>query len=381
MKLFWQTLIFSGFITAFGSCLSPLHAQLIQKTDIQASDYLDTSLWHSAQEQALLDSINQSLKYLDSGDATQDYANYPITAFSRDKVKRSLLRFRALLLHTQSPEELQQAIAREFDFYQAVGTDNQGKVDFTAYFEPTYTASTVRTETYKYPLYRKPANFSEWSTPHPTRLQLEGKDGIAPANSPLRGSELVWLSDRLEAYLIQVQGSARLQLTNGKTMSIGFGGSTDYGYTSLGKEVVNDGVFTLEELSLPKLLDYFESHPEKLSDYIPRNNRFIFFRETYGSPPLGSLGVPVTAERSIATDKSLMPPGAIALISTQLPYQLKSGRWLKLPTNRYVLDQDTGSAIKGPGRVDIFLGTGTTIQERAGLVNDAGQLYYLLLKE
>jgi len=95
---------------------------------------------------------------------------------------------------------------------------------------------------------------------------------------------------------------------------------------------------------------------------------------------MGSLGVPVTAERSIATDKSLMPPGAIALIQTQLPI-LNANKFLEQrPVSRFVLDQDTGGAIIGAGRVDIFMGTGKEAGDRAGLVNATGQLYYLLLK-
>jgi len=106
----------------------------------------------------------------------------------------------------------------------------------------------------------------------------------------------------------------------------------------------------------------------------------VFFRETYGAAATGSLGVPVTAERSIATDKSVMPPGALALIYTQLPKQSVAGKLEQRPVSRYVLDQDTGSAIKGPGRVDIFMGTGVKAGDRAGLTNSTGQLYYLLLK-
>jgi membrane-bound lytic murein transglycosylase A len=191
----------------------------------------------------------------------------------------------------------------------------------------------------------------------------------------------VWLPNRLQAYLVQVQGSGRLQMPDGSQMTIGFDGNTDYPYVSLGKELVNDGVFPLEELTLPKLIDYFETHPEKLSDYIPRNNRFIFFRATNGAPPTGSLGRPVTPRRSIATDKSLMPPGAIALMSTDLPMPHGDNDWIKIPRNLYVLDQDTGSAIKGAGRVDLFLGAGANVQTEAGLVNNPGSLYYLLLKE
>ena len=199
--------------------------------------------------------------------------------------------------------------------------------------------------------------------------------------SILAGNEIVWLRDRLEAFLVQVQGSARLQLTNGTTMSITYGGSTNYRYTSIGGELVKDGVFAKEELSLPKLIAYFKSNPEALDEYLPRNNRFIFFYETDGRSPNGSLGVPVTGDRSIATDKSLMPPGALAFIEAPIPQVTANGVIENRIVSRYVLDQDTGSAIKGAGRVDIFLGSGTVAGERAGLINGTGKLYYLLLKD
>ncbi|MGK7915711.1 MAG: MltA domain-containing protein, partial [Prochloraceae cyanobacterium] len=178
-----------------------------------------------------------------------------------------------------------------------------------------------------------------------------------------------------------VQGSAKLQLTDGTQMSITYGGSTNYGYTSIGGELVKDGIFPEEELTLPRLLAYFEAHPQELDNYIPRNNRFIFFYETDHKPPNGSLSVPVTAERSIATDKSLMPPGALALIQAPIPQVSLTGELETREVTRYVLDQDTGSAIKGAGRVDVFLGSGELAGDRAGLLNGSGKLYYLLLKE
>lgn len=162
-------------------------------------------------------------------------------------------------------------------------------------------------------------------------------------------------------------------------MTVGYDGITDYPYVSLGKELINDGIFQPDELSLPVLIDYLQKNPEKLNVYIPRNNRYIFFRETNGAPAQGSIGVPVTAERSIATDKSIMPPGALALINTRIPY-LNNGVMETRQVSRYVLDQDTGGAIKGAGRVDIFMGTGKQAGDRAGLISNTGELYYLLLK-
>ncbi|MEM8602721.1 MAG: 3D domain-containing protein, partial [Cyanobacteria bacterium P01_H01_bin.121] len=124
-----------------------------------------------------------------------------------------------------------------------------------------------------------------------------------------------------------------------------------------------------------------------------RNNRFIFFRETAGAPPQGSLSVPVAPDRSVATDKSLMPPGALTLVVAELPYLANpnatagalpfAGNPEALETRsvqRYMLDQDTGGAIRGAGRADLFLGTGRPAELRSGAVNTLGELYYLLLK-
>ncbi|NET40166.1 MAG: murein transglycosylase, partial [Cyanothece sp. SIO1E1] len=141
------------------------------------------------------------------------------------------------------------------------------------------------------------------------------------------------------------------------------------------------GIFSLEALTLPKLIAYFCQHPDQLNHYLPLNQRFVFFQSTHGAPAQGSLSVPVTAERSIATDKSLMPPGALALVQIQIPVASTHNEWHYASVNRYVLDQDTGGAITGPGRVDLFMGTGVQAGVRAGLINSTGRLYYLLLKD
>ncbi|MBW4658110.1 MAG: MltA domain-containing protein [Drouetiella hepatica Uher 2000/2452] len=345
---------------------------------------LDNRLWgtggNSGDRSALIQSIDRSLTYLASPAARTAYRQYAIPAFTADRVYRSLERFRELLLGARSPEELQASVIQEFVFYQSVGKDGQGTVGFTGYFEPTYAASRVPTAEYRYPLYRLPPNMRDWSRPQPTRLQLEGADGLQASQGKLRGLELVWLRDRLEAYLVQVQGSARLQLKEGGTMSVGVAGHTDYPYVSIGRALVDAGKFKLEELTLPRLIQYFRDNPADLDLYLPRNNRFIFFEETGGAPATGSLGLAVTAERSIATDKSLMPPGALAFIQTQLPTN-SQGQLVLEPASRYVLDQDTGGAIRGAGRVDVFMGTGSQAGDRAGLINSNGQLYYLLLRE
>ena len=328
---------------------------------------------------ALIEAINYSLRYLQKPSAKQAYADYPVEGVTHDRALQSLLRFRELVRNCESPEALAAAVREEFVFYRAVGKDDKGTVHFTGYFEPVYQASLTRSEQYRYPLYKRPPNFENWKSPHPTRAELEGTDGEGK-NSPLAGLEIAWLRDRLEAFLIHVQGSAQLKLENGETITVGYAGKTDHAYTSIGGELVEDGKFERDELSLPKLITYFEENPQQLDNYLPRNESFIFFRETGGAKPSGSLGVPVTANRAIATDKSLMPPGALALIQTQFP-KINENNEMETPlVSHYVLDQDTGSAIKGPGRVDIFLGTGDQASRRAGIVDWTGKLYYLFLK-
>lgn len=359
----------------------PLVEQISQQEDLGIDEQLWGSDYSQADKQALLTSINHSLRYLNTGSAVEAYRNYPVPGITRDRVRRSLIRFRQLLINSRSPQELQAAVEREFTFYKSVGNDNQGRVLFTGYFEPIYAASRVQTEEFAYPLYRKPTNLNNWQTPHPTRSDLEGENGLLGSQSPLQGQELVWMQNRLEAYLVQVQGSAKLKLTDGSTMTVGYAGNTDYPYTSIGRELVKDGKLPLEGLTLPVLIDYFRQAPEELDLYLPRNNRFIFFQETHGAPATGSIGVPVTQERSIATDKALMPPGALAMIRTRIPYFNADGEMISPLVSRYVLDQDTGSAIKSPGRVDIFMGTGVLAGDRAGVIGWHGSLYYPLLKK
>ncbi len=351
---------------------------------------LDRRIWgedgFGGDRHRLLHSIDQSLAYLQTPAAAEDYAEYRasgayVSGITRDRVRRSLQRFRQLVLSSRSAQELQAAVRREFSFYQAAGVDGNGTVEFTGYFEPTYTASRVPTDTYRYPLYRVPADLEEWPLPHPTRAELEGSDGLQGTNGRLRGLELVWLSDRLDAFLVQVQGSARLQLTDGTVLSVGYDGRTEYEYRSIGRMLIDDGIIPEAELTLPLLIDYFQRHPDALNRYLPQNNRFVFFQETYGAPPQGSLDVPVTAERSIATDKSLMPPGALAVFLTDYPVVTASHGIETCLVSRFVLDQDTGGAIRGAGRADIFMGTGQQAGDRAGLINTPGELFYLLIRD
>ena len=363
--------------------LQPISVNQLQASELESIAF-DAQIWGEngkpGDKELLLRSIDHSLRYLNTSAAATAYSRYPVAGVTRDRVRRSLDRFRQLVVSSTTPAQLQESVKREFVFYKSTGKDGKGTVAFTGYFEPTYAASRTPNAEYRYPLYRMPPNMASWPKPHPTRLQLEGADALQASKGLLRGLELVWLRDRFQAFLVHVQGSARLQLTDGSVMTVGFAGKTSHSYTGVGRELVKDGKFTLEELTLPKLREYFTNFPADMNKYLPKNESFVFFRDTNGVPATGSIGVPVTAERSIATDKALMPPGALALISTKLPYPNGAGQLEQNAVNRYVLDQDTGGAIKGAGRVDVFMGTGDLAGDRAGYINSTGELYYPLLK-
>ncbi|MFN5836324.1 MAG: MltA domain-containing protein, partial [Pseudanabaena sp.] len=259
----------------------------------------------------LLQAIDNSIRYIRTPSAER---RYPVAGISRDRMERSLVRFRRLVQVSRSAKDLQQAVNREFDLYRSVGRDGTGAVQFTGYYEAVYKASRTRTDEFKYPLYRLPSDFDQWRSPHPTRAMLEGSKQLA-------GLEIAWLSDRFQAFLVHVQGSARFELPDGKLLTVGYAGKTDQPYRSVGAELVRDGKMRLEDVTLQTLIAYFQKNPQDLNIYLNRNPSFVFFRETNGQSATGSLGVPVTAERSIATDKKIFPSGGIGLIRTESPFE------------------------------------------------------------
>jgi membrane-bound lytic murein transglycosylase A len=327
----------------------------------------------------LLTAIDNSLRYLKTPSAAKIYSRYPVSGVSLDRVVLSLRRFRQLVSSSRSATQLRDAVKKEFSFFQSVGNDNKGTVVYTGYYEPIYQGNRTRTAEYKYPLYKQPAGFANWPKPHPTRLQLEGLDGLQAAKGKLAGNELVYMKDRWEVVLVQIQGTAKIALADGTSMTVGFNGGTDYGYDSISKALLKDQKITQLQATLQGVRKFFTENPKELDKYISRYNRFVFMKDTNNTSPLGSINVPVTAERSIATDKSVMPPGALALMHTILPYY-QNGKLQKRIASRYVLDQDAGSAITGTGRVDYFLGIGKEAGELAGVTGGNGKLYYLLLK-
>ncbi len=330
---------------------------------------------------SLIAASDESLSWFEKP-SSQDY--FPMGGITHEHAWASVFAFRELVERIDDPVLLEEQIRYQFDFYESVGSDGQGSVLFTGYYSPVFEASRTRGGPYQYPLYELPYDLvkdektgetlgqrvGERIEPYPTRAAID-------ASGMLAGTELAWLRDQFEAYLVHIQGSAALSLPDGSTMHVGYAGTNGHEYVSVSLLMVEDGKIREDELSLDEVRGYFASHPEDLTPYLRRNKRFVFFHEVSGAEwPAGSLGVKVTALRSVATDKTTFPAGGVTLVVASVPDG--AGGFVRL--SQFMLDQDTGGAIRTPGRADIYFGIGPDAERIAGGQYSEGGLYYLFLK-
>ncbi len=330
----------------------------------------------------LAQAVTNSLHYLQKASSKQFFPSCGIT---HRRNLDSLTAFAQLLDSNLSPSALNSAILAKFDIYMSVGCDHRGTVLFTGYYTPIFDGSLTSDAKFRYPLYSQPADLVKTSTgqirgrrsssgqlvPYPARA-------IIAATNMLIGNELLYLGDAFEAYIAQVQGSAIIQLPDGQTMTIGYAANNGHDYRGISSAMIDDGRITSSQLSLSSMIAFFKQNPDLVSHYTNKNPRYVFFRQD-DSGIRGSLNEPVLAMRSIATDKSIFPRGSLTFISTSLPKFTPSGI-LNQVYSGFALDQDTGGAIRAPGRCDVYMGTGEAAGRLAGSTYQEGKLYYLFLK-
>ncbi len=335
---------------------------------------------------ALLEAVDESLAYMAKPSAK---THFPVEGISHARARNSIEAFRDVLVRSSSAREFTQRIKDEFDVYMSVGCDKVGTVLFTGYHEPVVSASRTRTSTFRYPLYRLPDDLvkeadgkvlgrrtaSGTIVPYYTRKEIETTGCLEGRNI-----ELAWLKDPFDVYVIHVQGSASLYLPDGSLMKIGYAGNNGKEYGRLSQSLIRDNKMKASEVSLEGIRRYFAAHPDEIARYTQENERYIFFTENQGGP-YGSLNTEVTPYHTIATDKSIFPRASVTFIDTLLPKRSGSGRISYGPYAGFALDQDTGSAIRSPGRVDVFLGTGAEAEALAGRTRHEGKLYYLFVRE
>ena len=327
-------------------------------------------------------SIDRSISYMNKPSSKQFY---PYGEISHQQALNSLKTFKNLIASGVKGPQLNAAIRDQFDVYESVGCDDHGTVLFTGYYTPILDGSPVATEKYKYPLYRQPDDLVKapngeilgrkgaagQTTPYPARAEIESSD-------MLKGKELVWLANPFEAYIAHVQGSAKIRFPDGKLTTVGYAANNGHEYHGISQDMINDGKFTKEQLSLDSMINYFRQHPDEVSTYTAKNPRFVFFQKSDGSPR-GCLNESVTAMRTIATDKSIYPRACPAFLITTLPVAFGASISQEQYSG-FALDQDAGGAIRAPGRCDVYMGEGDMAGKLAGQTYREGRLYYIFVK-
>ncbi len=244
----------------------------------------------------------------------------------------------------------------------------QSPGSFTGYFEPELRGSRVPSRLYTVPVYRRPPDLGDG--PYYTRAEIE--QGALKG----KGLEIAWVQDPVALFEVQVQGSGRIHLAEGGALSIGFDGSNNRPYTALAGVLADMGVMSREDANWPAIRNWLKRNPAKARDVMRKNERYIFFKDTRSAAPTGSEGVPLTAQRSLAIDPRFTPYGTPVWIDTQRPVIGKPGQ--VEPYRRLLIAQDSGAAIKGAARGDVFFGGGANAAEWAGRMVGTGQAIVLV---
>ncbi len=346
----------------------------------------------------LAESIGQSLKYLRKIPKDRKFS-FGEDSYDAAHMIRSLENFLVFIEKNPSQKETEKFIRSRYLVYKSIGRDQQGEVLFTGYYEPLLRGSRRESAEYRYPVYGPPkdmmtVDLSGFSS------DLKGKkiigridgDQFLPyyerkeieQNQVLRGKapELAWVNDPVDLFFLQIQGSGKIALDNGETINVHYHSKNGRAYKSIGQVLIDEKKISKEEMSMQKIRQYLREHPEEQNRILNANPSYVFFSiEKEG--PLGAINVPLTPGRSVATDLSLFPRAALTFLQTQKPVAASDGSgkvadWV--PFSRFVLNQDTGGAIKGPGRADIFWGNGEYAEIAAGHLKHTGSLYFLVMK-
>lgn len=297
----------------------------------------------------------------------------------------------AVALKQPSNAEIVDYLSEYFDVYQARNEDGSTEGLVTGYYQPLLKGSRKQSKQFPYPLYREPKDLItvELADAYPelkhkrVRGKLVGKK-LIPYNTraeidtnpaPLAGSEIFWINDIIDVFFLQIQGSGVVELEDGQRVQVGYANQNGHGYQSIGRLLVERGDLTLDKASMQGIKNWARNNLDKLQDLLNSNPSYVFFRELpAGLPgPLGALGVPITAERSIAIDRKFIPLGAPVFLSTTQPNS-------KTAIKRLMMAQDTGGAIKGGVRADFFWGAGDKAGAKAGSMKQRGEMWVLLPK-
>jgi len=341
--------------------------------------------------------VKRNLEYLNKLDPAYIFS-YGSKKVTCREVREGQEAFLKLLLTTSDTKVLNREIRKNFLVFRAAGGAENSKVLFTGYYEPVLEASAEKDDGFKYPIYRTPSDLIRVDLslfnkkykgesiiarleknkvlPYYSRKQIEDEKALSG-----KGLEIAWLKDPVDVAFLQIQGSGQLKLKGGNAISVGYMGSNGHPYNSIGRYMIEKGMLTKDEMSMQAIRKYLSVHSEVVNDVLNYNPSYVFFRVLDG-PPLGNIQAPLTPGRSLALDSGLFPKGALCFITCKKPVVNGKGEitgWTGF--SRFIMNQDTGGAIKGEGRADIFWGNGEYAELAAGYMKQEGELYILLKKD
>jgi len=340
---------------------------------------------------SLVEACGHGLSYLDGLPSDRLFRFGPEER-TAGELAAGLRRVVEIINGTEDLRDRGEALRAEFILLRSSGRDGKGEVLITGYYEPLLDARRNLQLPYEHPVYGVPddlvtIDLTEFGV-EADRSSLIGRvDGRHLVPYPERGvidygtglpgeaEVLGYLDDQVKVFFLQVQGSGTLVFPDGERVRAGYSSGNGRPYRSVGRLLLDEEVMTVDEMSMQGIQTYLGEHPEEIERVLSHNPSYVFFRELPAEGgPLGCFGVPVTAGRSIATDRKLFPAPTVAYLAGRLP----TGDGEDRPFARLVVVEDTGGAITGPGRVDLFFGAGPAAGDLAGRTKHLGELYILL---
>jgi membrane-bound lytic murein transglycosylase A len=319
---------------------------------------------------SLREAIGQSLSWL-SRQPEGQLLSFGSRVLTIAEQRASMLRMLRLLADGPSAEILHHRVLAEFDLVKSIGRDD-GAVLVTGYHEPIIEAAEAPSAHYRVPILAAPPDLPEpgrgryW-----TRTEIEQ----GRLNGVIR--PLAWARDPVDVFFMEIEGSGTLRFPDGRELRVGYAATNGHPYRSIGRLLIQEGRISREAMTMRALRDWLTANPGEVERVLRHNESYVFFRPRSGSP-VGSLGVELTPGRSIATDPRVFPRSALAFVRTIRPFLTADGVVVWRSVNRFVLNQDAGGVIRGPGRMDIFWGRGPEADLAASEMKEPGELFFVV---
>ena len=358
-----------SFLLLVFSLVSCKKSQVIREAHFNKASFKDLNGWNSDNH---LEAFKSFMKSCDSIMRRKPKdAISGLTKLGGKSAEWQKICIAGLISEFKSNQEAKEFFEKWFTVYAIQDAKGKNTGKMTGYYEIELNGSRKPTKKYKYPIYRAPANIEK----------LKGCNGFCHASinkGALKNKklEIVWVDSKTRAFFLHIQGSGIVKLPNGEKVKLGYACQNGFPYTGVGSILKKYGVN--DHCSTTEIMKWLDKNPKLGLRIMEENKSYVFFREIYGESPLGAQGVPLKGERSIAIDAKLYPYGAPFWLETRLPNTKYSSS--SMPYNRLMIAQDTGGAIKGAIRADIFFGRGKKAEALASSTSSTGKYYILLPK-